>query len=93
MNYLQFHEIYVYRLIPSGITLERPRGLFFLYLFVHGSDDPDKKSGCQDADHKLQYSIPGGTTTSNYNPLKINDLRGVLNFLLTEALSDFVTFA
>ena len=36
-------------------------------------------------------SIPGGTTTSNYNPLKINDLQGVLNFLLTEVLSDFAT--
>jgi hypothetical protein len=37
-------------------------------------------------------SIPGGTTTSNYNPLKINNLQGVLNFLLTEALSFFITY-
>jgi hypothetical protein len=35
-------------------------------------------------------SIPSGTTTPNHNPLKINDLRGVLNFLLTGPVTDFV---
>jgi hypothetical protein len=31
------------------------------------------------------------TTTSNHRPLKINDLQGSFNFLLTELLSDFAT--
>ena len=36
-------------------------------------------------------SIPGGTTILNHRPLKINDLQGSLNFLLTEVVMDFTT--
>ncbi len=34
-------------------------------------------------------SIPGGTTASNHRPLKISDLQGSLNFLVTEMVTDF----